>query len=446
MLALMEHQLEGIAWLKKTPRALLADSPGLGKTAQVLLAASPPVLIVAPAMLAGTWEDEIAKWRPEWSREDWTWVSYSSLCKREGRRVLPKPRDEYNRRWNVIICDEAQALKNRQAKQTQAMLKLAWKTERLYLVTGTPIPGWSHELAVPLRLLHEEGAFAYRSYWRFISAWFSTWQPPYGAPGHTEILGLRAGVSWEDFARENDLGTLMLRRLREDVLKDLPPLTETTIHVEMGTEQRKVYAGLKKDYTAWVAEAGSEVLALSDGSKYVKLAKVTTGISTLMEDPALKAGNCKLAAFAELLAEREGSPVVAFTHFRSTALAAVAAGEAQGRRCGLILGGLPQEDRDAAIRQFQAGELDLLVGTLGSLAEGVTLTAADTAIFIERSWRPSQIEQARRRIHRIGQTRPVTVLHLVTVDSLDQRIQAMLDAKQDQQIATLTAAALAALL
>ena len=442
-LTLMPHQVSGVAWLQKTPRALLADDPGLGKTAQVLLAAVPPVLVVAPAMLAGTWEDERIKWRPEL---EMTWVSYSSLCEREGRKLLPFAREQYRKPWGTIIFDEAQALKNRQAKQSKAGMALSALADRVYMVTGTPIPNWSYELFVLLRVLHAPGDQDFTSYWRWIDRWFATWTPPYGAPGHREITGLRPGVTWEEFARQNNLNTLMLRRLREEVLKDLPPLTETTIHVTMGSEQRKVYNDLKKDYCAWVEEAGEQVLALSDGGRYVKLAKATTGLSTLVDDPALVKGSAKLDALKELLEEREGSPVVIFTHFRTTAVACCRMGEALGRRVGVIMGGMPQDLRDANVRMFQRGELDLLVGTLGSLAEGVTLTAADTCVFVERSWRPTQIDQAMRRLHRIGQTRPVTVLHLVTQDSLDQRILALLAAKQGQALETLTAAAMAALL
>lgn len=434
----MPHQQTGIEWLRRTPRALLADDPGLGKTAQGLLAAEEPVLIVAPAMLHGTWADEIAKWRPDL---DYTWVSYSSLCRREGRRVLPVPREQYDREWGTIIFDEAQALKNRRAKQTKAALAL--RARRMYLVTGTPVPNWAEELYMPLRLLHDRDDRRFTSYWRWLETWFATWKPPWGG---TQVLGLRGGRSWQEFAAENDLDRLMLRRLREDVLKDLPPLTETTVTVEMGTEQRAAYDGLVADYCAWVDETGEEVMAFSDGGRYVKLAKATTGLATLVDDPELEKGSCKLDALRELLEERDGSPVVVFTHFRSTALAAIRAGEAAGRRCGLIMGGIPQTTRDALIRQFQAEELDLLVGTLGSLSEGVTLTRADTCIFVERSWRPTQIEQAMRRLHRIGQNRPVTVIHLTTENSLDQRIAALLKAKNAQQLAVLTAAEFAGLL
>jgi len=453
--ALMSHQVTGVEYLKRTPRALLADEPGLGKTAQALLAAEPPVLIVAPAMLSGVWADEVALWRPEWEAgRDWEWVSYSSLCERvsavaeSGRKTskaLGRAKRELHRRdWHTIVYDEAHYLKGRKSKWTKAALGL--ESERVVMLTGTPIPNWSHELFILLRILHGVKDPDYRSYWRFIETWFTWWNPPWGDGRQREIGGLKGGVTWEDFAVGTGLDRLMLRRLRDEVLRDLPPLTEQTILVKMGAAQRKAYNELKKDYYTYVEEAGEEVAAFSDGGLYVKLAKMTTGLPVALEQPTLAKGSAKLDALRELLQEREGSPVVVFCHFRMTAQCCVDLGICEGRKVGLIMGGIGQADRVETVRAFQSGELDMLVGTLATLSEGVTLTEADTCIFVEHSWRPSQNEQGMRRLHRIGQTRPVTVIHLVTEDSLDQRILALLATKQGQQVAALRAAEFASLL
>lgn len=452
-LTLMEHQVAGVEYLQRTPRALLADEPGLGKSAQALLAAEPPVLVVSPAMLSGVWADEVALWRPEWTEEDWHWVSYSSLCERvsavsESGRKTSKALDRAKwqlreREWHTIVYDEAHYLKGRKSKWTKAALGL--HSERVVMLTGTPIPNWSHELYVLLRILHGVKDPDYRSYWRFIETWFTWWNPPWGDGRQREISGLRGGVTWEDFAVGTGLDKLMLRRLRDDVLKDLPPLTEQTILVQMGAAQRKAYNELKRDYYTFVEEAGEEVAAFSDGGLYVKLAKATTGLPVLLETPTLK-GSAKLDALKELLEEREGSPVVVFSHFRSTATSCAALGDSVGRKTAVIMGGMPQIERVEKVRAFQSGAIDMLVGTLGTLSEGVTLTKADTCIMVEHGWRPSQNEQAMRRLHRIGQKRPVTVIHLVTEDSLDQRILALLAAKEGQQVATLRAAEFASLL
>lgn len=448
-LKLMPHQVEGVDWVRRTPKGLLGDDPGLGKSAQALAAAREPVLIVTPAMLRGTWMDpdfgEVAKWAPGM---DVTWVSYSSLCWRDGRKTLPVPKKEFtDRQWGSVIFDEAHYLKGRKTKWTKAAWEVSLRTRRCLLMTGTPIPNWAHELYMPIRFIHSPLDRRFTSYWRWIDEWFTTFTPPYLTGGAREIGGLRKDLSWEDFARGNDLGQLMLRRLRDDVLKDLPPLTETTLTVPMGAAQRKVYRGLKDDYCAWVEETGDQILAFSDGSLYQKLAQVTTGIPTLVPgtpaDPGL---SCKLDALKELLEERPAAPVVVFAHYRASADAAAKVAAGMGRTTGLIMGGMSQDERDRQVKAFQAGEIDVLVGTLGTLAEGVTLTRSSTCVMLERGWRPSVNEQAMRRLHRIGQTAPVTVIHVVTEDSLDQRILALLRAKSDQQMATLRAADLVKML
>jgi SNF2 family DNA or RNA helicase len=455
MLKLMEHQTTGIEWLRRTPRALLADEPGLGKSAQALLAATEPLLIVSPAMLHGTWQDEVARWRPDIGR---TWVSYSSLCAREGHKVIAEPREQYRCKWGTIIFDEAHYLKSRKAKWTKAAIDLATRTDNLVMLTGTPIPNWAHELYIPLRLMHQKGDTDFSSYWRWVERYFTWWTPPYGGENYRQIGGLKAGISWEDFAEENDLDRLMMRRLRDEVLKDLPALTEQTVVVPMTTAQRKAYDELKKDYFTFVAEsagvgdgeAGTEVAAFSDGGLHIKLAKVTTGLPTLVDEPEMLVArarvSCKIDALRELLEEREGSPVVVFCHFRSTAQCIELLGQNLGRRTGLIMGGVPQAQRNEMVRSFQCGDIDLLVGTLGTLAEGVTLTRSSTCIFVERSWVPNKNEQAMRRLHRIGQTAPVSVIYIVTQDSLDQRILALLTAKTHQQMQALSAADFAGLL
>lgn len=137
-------------------------------------------------------------------------------------------------------------------------------------------------------------------------------------------------------------------------------------------------------------------------------------------------------------------PVVLFTQYRSTARLVAEIAYATNRRVGLIMGGV--ENAGEIARQFQRGELSVLVGTLDKISEGLTLTRADCCIFVERSYRPTRNDQAMRRLHRISQTRPVTVIQLETKNSLDQRLGRLLKEKTDQQIQALSAAEFAALL
>jgi SNF2 family DNA or RNA helicase len=434
-------QKTGTEFLLDKKRAILGDDPGLGKSNQLILAAQGRTLIVCPAMLQKVWIDEIEKWRPNLDAQI---VTYSSLCKRapdsRGRmtKVTSMPRDDLNRSWDTILADEAHYLKTRDTKWTRALRRLSEKCDRIYLATGTPVPNWAHEIYMLLLLTHP-GDSRFTNYRRWLLQWFDTWNPPWGG---MKIQGLKKRYTWEQFALGNDLHECFLRRTREEAMPDLPALTEQTLEVDMTPAQKKFYRDLKRNYIAFT-ETGQQVSAWSDGGLHTKLAQASTGPEVL--DPAAPIGG-KLKALGQLFEDRGHIPLVVFTSFRETARQVAKVGHDVGRRCGVVHGGLGLADRNQTIEMFKTGQYDTLVGTLGTISEGLTLTEADTCIFVERSWRPSNNEQAMRRLHRIGQTRPVTVIHLVTRDSIDERMLAVLDKKDDQAVKMLSAAEFARLL
>lgn len=439
-------QDDGIEWLRQRPRALLGDEPGLGKSRQLLMAAEGRTLIVAPAMVldGGVWEDEVARWRPDL---DATLVPYSSITDREktakgGSRPLPRLRPEYRGRWDTVILDESHYIKGRGTTWTEAVQKL--KTDRLHQATGTPIPNWAHELFIALRLLHPEEAKPggeFGSYWRWVKKWFTTWQSRHNKHAvdiggllrcNKECHSLPTCEHWVEFHREN-LGDLFLQRLRDDVLPDLPPLTMQTYEVPMVPAQAKAYKELKKDFITWL-ESGREIVAWHKGAQTVKLAKAATGLDVL--DPEVHASG-KLEVLERLLLDRS-VPTLVVAHFRPTveAIERVAVRRC-AKRTAVVMGGMTSGTRRQRIKDFREGKVDVLVATIDTISEGLTLTQADTVIRVERSYRPSRNEQVIRRIHRIGQDRPVTAIDLVTKGTMDQKIIKLLDAKTDQQMKAL---------
>ena len=137
-------------------------------------------------------------------------------------------------------------------------------------------------------------------------------------------------------------------------------------------------------------------------------------------------------------------PTLVLAHYRDSVEACARVAESVGARAGFVHGGV--NNAGEVVKAFKAGKLDVLVGSLETVSEGLTLTRADMAIFVEKSYKPSRNEQATRRVHRIGQTRPVTVLDYVTPNSVDANKRALLAEKTDQQMRALTAAQFAALL
>jgi hypothetical protein len=446
---LKPYQLEGIGFLQTHSRAALFDEAGLGKSVQALLAAVEPVLIVAPAMVleAGNWDDQIAEWAPG---IDATQVAYSSLSQKGPRGSVPRdsngfpltpPKAQYRRRWGTVILDESHYVKGRKTNWSVACRDL--EAERIFQLTGTPIPNWGHEAFVPLQILRPEDAGMgdyLGSYWRWVKQWYEVNNSRFN-PNAKEVGKFREDRTWEDFYRDNWLDRMKLR-LRHEVLKDLPPLTWTgeqrrgdahkLWRVKMTREQDRVYRELKRDFITWL-ESGEEITAWSTPGLLVKLAKASTGLETLGG-----VGSGKLKVLESLLEDRPRQTLVV-SHFVASVEASAAVAVRLGKEVGVVHGDRTPAQRTAAIRAFQSGDLDVLCASLGTVSEGITLHqgGADQVIFLERSWLPSKNEQALRRLHRLGQSRPVSAIDLVTEGTVEERVLALLQEKTDEQMQAL---------
>lgn len=444
------YQQEGTDRLREASRAVLADEPGLGKTNQLLMAAEGRTLIISPAMLEDVWmsEDprdpgELARWRPDLLEQGLVeWVGYSSVCDRgedsRGRlsKVLEVPRPQYKGPWDTLILDESHYIKERNTRWTKAIGKI--RTDRLFMATGTPLPNWGHEIYTTLRFLYPDQAKPkgqFGSYWRWVAQWFAVSANQFNAQAR-DVGGLLPGWDWEDFAIGNGLQGRWIRRVRDEVLPDMPPLTQQVITLEMTAPQAALYKRLKKDLYAQVEETGNEIISWSKSGVWTKLLKLTTGIES--EDTDYPHYSNKISAVRELMIGRD-HPTLVFAMFRNTAEKVAEALRQDGHRVGVISGAYSVPDRKATAKEFRRGDLDVLVGTLGTMSEGLTLTGADTCIFVERDPRPSKNEQALRRIHRYGQTRPCLSIDLVTPRSADSTMLKLLSEKSDQQMAALTA-------
>lgn len=459
---LRPFQVEGVRFLREQGRAFLADEMGLGKSAQLVTASEGQTLVVAPAMVldGGTWDDEIAKWADD--PERFTQVPYSSLTYYTGRTKkinnkqmrIYEVRPEYDRHWDTVIFDEAHYAKGRGSIRTDASQKLAYEADQVFLATGTPIPNYAHELYTLLQMLRPQDAKPggpLGSYWRWAQEWFSVFSTKYSQWNVGLMLGCNnlclerpATNPCEHYYRfaEANLGKQFLQRKRDDVLPELPLLTEVTIKVKMGPAQARAYKQMKKDMVA-ETEAGDLVVSWSSSAKHVRLDRISTGLCLLDEEAPLPdrfgVNDGKLIRLAEDLTDRS-RPTLVMAHYQKTVEACHRVALGLGLKSAIVYGPTSKEERLRNIRAFQAGHLDVLVGSLETLAEGLTLVAADMVIFVEKSFKPSRNEQALRRVHRIGQSRPVTALDYVTVGTIDEKKRELLRTKTDHQMLTLKAA------
>jgi SNF2 family DNA or RNA helicase len=464
--SLYDYQRSGVGFMVDHPHSILADDMGLGKTVQALavireaesratpgtIAAcvgplahlSDPVgrkLIICPNSVTGVWRREIDTWLGELAAEstvvidakdaakrlkqlesgaEWVIVNWEKLQERVN--LLPHLEKVD---WTAVIADEAHRAKNRKSQQTKALWKLRAPIQ--LALTGTPIMGAPDDLWALLKWLRPE---QYTSYWRFWNQYVESYQ---GA-----FKPVVTGVRNADQLRF-ELADKLVRRRKTKVLS-LPEKVVETIPVQMKPKQQKLYNEAEKELFLEVERAVEEDEALGDK---VRDALVTNDLKALtyllpngaarvtrlrqiLETPACLEGedvSGKLDAAVEIIADAQPKQFVLFTWFKPTAEAAASRLRKRKIKAEPLTGDTKAGDRADMVKRFQAGELEVLVCTIATGGVGLTLTAADTAIFVSRDWTPAINTQAEDRLWRIGQDNRVTILVLEAPDSVDtQRV------------------------
>lgn len=460
---LKEYQRENVDWIKRTGRGLLADEPGLGKSRSALegFEGAGRVLIVAPSLVAeaGVWHDEVERWG--FDDTEYHLATYSMLNDRKDMRTkgqieagkphrykpINRLRKEWRGHWDAIILDEAHYIKGRDTKWTQASRLLSRNCDGFLLMTGTPIPNWAHEVFTLLQTIYpEEGKRGNElgSFWRWAERWFDTTPDPrFGNRMVGDLLActpkclLRNAddpcVHYQRFAEAN-FGERYMRHLREQNL-DLPPIEFRDISTPLDAFTRSAYRELRDNWAADVD--GHEQLAWSQGAKNVMLDKMTTSPWLLHKEGEPRGG--KFETLRADLSTRD-QPTVVFAHYRDSVEASAWVAESAGKRAAYIHGGTTDKQNAKAVRDLRGGRIDVLVGSLETLSEGLTLTIADKAIFLERSFKPSRNTQATYRIYRLGQDKAVTIDRYLTPQTVDTGKEKLLATKNDRQMRTLTAA------
>lgn len=345
--------------------------------------------------------------------------------------------------WFHIIGDEIHRIKNRKAQLTLAFKKLraCYKTG----MSGTPADNKPTDL---WSVLHWLWPSYFTSYWRFVKAY--TIQEM-SDDGYSKTTGVK------------NLGHLhglmkpwYVRRLKRDVLTDLPDKYYMRIMVELGPKQRKAYDQMKKTMTAWVESHQDEIeredpiIAQAVVAQLVRLQQMTAGyiVPQLDEDgeqvqkfvhkkhrPSegtpctelcawlpqweMTDPSAKLDALMELLDDRGDEPIIVFSQSKAVINLLGRRLAKKGITFGLYTGDTKQADRDQLVQDFQAGRIRVFAGTIKAGGEAITLTRASTVVFIDRWWSPSKNIQAEDRAHRIGQKNAVEIIDIMAKKTVD---------------------------
>lgn len=426
-LPLYSHQKEGASWLAERKAAMLADDPGLGKTITALAAAQwlPRVLVICPTVVLYNWQAETEKWRAG-SRVQ---VVTQGKAKIEadadvvivthGLLLAPWIRSQLlQASWDVVIVDEAHAFKSVDAKRTAALYHaqagIVKSAKRVWLLTGTPCPNHAGELYTHLRgldwrrlvvdggkdpLTHEEYVQRYCR-WR---------ETPFGI----QITGNNPARLPE---LKRALDGFVLRRKKEDVLKDLPPIRFEMVHLRP-LDLDTAVAALDAELSPRVRQAVHD-LDPENALTFFNAVKDEAGFIRFRR----LCGMAKAGPVVELLEQEleDGAleKVVVFAHHQDV-VAKIADGLSRfGVRT--ITGATAPAERTANVAAFQTSDrVRVMVSNIVAGGVGVTLTAASEVLFAEQSWVPGENAQAANRCHRIGQTERVRVRFAALAGTLD---------------------------
>ena len=412
-------QAVGVDWLADRPGSYLADCPGFGKTRQLLAVAEDArfITVVCPAAVrdARVWTSEAKLVGVDTPMRV---MSYHELAKSP---VEP---------GGALIFDEAHRLKSRKVQWGPNADRAAAMSTRVHLASGTPTPnGDLTELYSQMRLINPELPDAYwknKSGTGWIERWFTITSDRYSQwVVNGTLLGCLGkeceAASWPDCEHRQEfwaanVGDLMLRR--PETMLDLPDMAgnDTPLETPMTPVQKRAYRDLKKTFLADLPE-GVTLEALTASQKFVKLWQASTGLSSVDPEASGKHSG-KANLLAELLPDR-AHPTVLGVYFKNTALAMVRICQGLGLTYVEFGANTTSKARGDAIERFQGGGADVLIGSISVISEGLTLTAADQVILVERAWVPGVNEQTVRRVRRRGQTKSVVVRQLVTPNSVD---------------------------
>ena len=415
---LYDFQKEGLGFLTaKNGLGLIADDMGLGKTIQVIsyLAENPdkrPALIIVPASLKINWQREIRKFminqpsvqilsgtKPYDLTAEVIIINYDIVKHWEDALKA------YN--FKVMILDEAHKIKNVKAQRSKAVKRISKTVPHRIALTGTPITNRPIELYNILDYL-SPGTF---KFWGFAQR--------YCGATHTRFGWDFSGASNKEELHEKINRIFMIRRRKEDVLKQLPNKQKTVIPFELDNVSEYKFA--EAEFIEWLREKAGDQKAEKAGNAEA-LVKIE-----YLKQLSVKGKMKQSVDWIKDFLETDQKLVVFATHTETLDLL-----QKEFPNCVRIDGSTSQIKRDQAVQTFQNdSKYNLIIGNINAMGVGLTLTASSSVLFLEFPWTPADLQQAEDRVHRIGQeAEAVNIFYAVGNNTIDERIIELLEEKQ----------------
>jgi SNF2 family DNA or RNA helicase len=482
---LFPHQRAGVKFLSTAKKALLADEPGLGKTAQAIRSLKQlqsqgeqvfPSLIVCPNTLKKNWAREFKKWWPdsglniqvitgtaaqrrkqfEQENVDVYIINWESLrthsrlsaygsialakcieCGGHDERTTLNKCEVHKRDLNLIdfksvIADEMHRSKDPKSKQSRALWAATGDAKVRFALTGTPIANNVLDLWA---ILHWIAPEEWPSKTRWIDRMVDTMLNAFGG---MMVLGVKPHMDSEFQATVNPR---MRRMLKANVLPWLPEMMFERRDVEMSTKQAKAYKQMRDNMIAEL-ESGETLVAASVLTQTTRLTQFASSFAELVTDEntgepkaILAEPSCKVDALLDDIKSGDfGEDSVAVCAVSRQLIELLSARLTKEKiEHGLITGAQNEEERQKAVDDFQSGKIKWILFTAQAGGVGITLTAARRLVMLQRPWSLVDHKQAIDRIHRIGSEihDSVIVMDYVTEGTIEERVLQVLETKAD---------------
>ncbi|MDD6483000.1 MAG: DEAD/DEAH box helicase [Clostridiales bacterium] len=427
------YQRDGVKWLKQLSDlgfgGILADDMGLGKTLQVIAFVhgekpKKPALIVVPSALTYNWYNEIMRFAPDASaliidgvrderaRLIETVSDYEFVI--TSYPILRRDIERYKKLdFSYCFIDEAQYIKNPKTMNARCVKRI--NAEHKFALTGTPIEN-------SLTELWSIFDFIMSGYLYGLAKFREEYEIPIVKEGsESALLSLRARIK-----------PFILRRMKKDVLEELPEKLEYTMYAELVPQQRKMYQ-------TYLAIARSKTMSLlgEGGKGKMQILTLLMRLRQICCHPALfdenyngESGKLKLLCELVTSAMDSGHRILIFSQYTSMLEIIRSVLNEKGIKSFYLDGKTPSYERLEMSDRFNSGERSVFLISLRAGGTGLNLIGADTVIHYDPWWNPAAMDQASDRAYRIGQTRDVQVIRLVSKDSIEEKITRLQDAKR----------------
>ena len=460
-------QRTGVEYLLKAGSALLGDEMGSGKGIQAIewmreishYSSSPWNLVVAPSSMKYKWVEELNKWWPDAEaiaidgsmaqrrkhidsgRHDGPdprvyVINYESLRThtklfpgQTGKALTTKQKEENDLNdicWATVVADEVHKIKGPKNLATMAVKQMGEQAEHRLALTGTPLLNSPDDL---WSIMNFVAPREYGSRNQFRNRYCNM---SVGFHGGYENLGFKTETMAEF---DSFFQPRFLRRTKTEVLPDLPlkAAVEYRILPMVGT-QLAVYNALVKDMMVSIDD---RLLIAENGlSLSLRLLQAACGVPVLNDDgevTGIDSPSNKLTAIFDMLEDSPEEPLVIYAESRKFIELVQRELIAKGHNPGMVTGTVSAQDRARDIERFQNGDTNIMLGTIGAGAEGITLTRARTIVLAQQSWSHAKNAQAIDRVHRIGQTRGVNPIVFISEGTLDVAV-AMVDKDKEGRL------------